>query len=78
MKNNKINTLYKRIKDVREDEDMTQAEVAEKLELYVTQYRRYENADTPVTADFIKKIAELFNVSADYILGLTNDKRKFW
>lgn len=78
MKNNKINTLYQRVRDLREDMDYTQVQVAEKLNLHRTQYIRYESAITPVTADFIVKIAKLYNVSTDYVLGLTNDKRKFW
>lgn len=78
MKNVKTNTLYQRVRDLREDMDYTQAQVAEKLHLHYTQYRRYENAITPVTADFIVKIAKLYNVSTDYVLGLTNDKRKYW
>lgn len=78
MKNNKKNTLYQRVRDLREDMDYTQVQVAEKLNLHRTQYQRYENAITPVTADFIVNIAKLYNVSTDYILGLSNDKRKFW
>lgn len=78
MKNNKVNTMYQRIADLREDMDLTQAQVAEQLHLHLTQYRRYEKAETPVTADFIKNISKLYNVSADYVLGLTNNKRKLW
>lgn len=78
MKNNKENTSYQRVRDLREDMDMTQAQIAERLKLHLTQYRRYEKADTPVTADFIVSIAKMYNVSADYVLGLTNDKRKYW
>ena len=78
MKNNKENTLYQRVRDLREDSDMTQAEIADKLKLHLTQYRRYEKADTPVTAGFIVCIAKMYNVSTDYVLGLTNDKRKYW
>ena len=78
MKNNKVNTLYQRIRDLREDKDMTQKEVAQHINLLLTQYRRYEKAETPVTADFIKNISKLYNVSADYVLGLTNNKQKFW
>ncbi len=78
MKNNKKNTVYQRVRDLREDMDYTQAKVAEKLNLHPTQYRRYENGITTVTADFIVNIAKLYDVSTDYVLGLTNDKRKFW
>lgn len=78
MKNNKTNTLFQRIRDLREDMDYTQVQVAEKLNLHRTQYQRYESAITPVTADFIVNIARLYGVSTDYVLGLTNDKRKYW
>lgn len=78
MKNNKENTVYQRVTDLREDNDYSQADVAKILNLHLTQYRRYEKAETPVTADFIRNIAKLYNVSTDYVMGLTNDKRKFW
>ena len=78
MKNNKTNTLYQRITDLREDSDKTQAEIAKALKMHVTQYRRYEKAETPVTADFIVKIAKYYNVSLDYIAGLTNHKRPLY
>ena len=78
MKNNKTNNFYRRIREVREDADQTQGEAAKKLNLYLTQYRRYENAETPVTADFIKNVAKLYDVSADYLLELTNKKTKIW
>lgn len=78
MKNNKTNTLFQRIRDLREDMDYTQVQVAKELNMHRTQYQRYENALTPVTADFICNIAKLYNVSTDYVLGLTNDKRKYW
>lgn len=73
-----MNTLYQRVRDLREDMDYTQAQVSECLNLHLTQYRRYENALTTVPADFIVNIAKLYDVSTDYVLGLTNDKRKFW
>lgn len=76
--NNNPNTIYQRIRNLREDMDYTQAQVAKKLNLHLTQYRRYENALTTVTADFIVSIAKLYDVSTDYVLGLTNDKRKYW
>ena len=76
--NNNTNTIYQRVRNLREDMDYTQAQVAEMLNLHLTQYRRYENALTTVPADFIVAISKLYNVSTDYVLGLTNDKRKYW
>lgn len=78
MKNNKVNTVYQRIADLRADKDKTQAEVARAMKMHVTQYRRYEKAETPVTADFIVKVAKYYEVSLDYVAGLTNSKKKFW
>lgn len=67
-----------RIEDLRTDKDRTQKETAELLHMHLTTYREYEQQKRRIPADFILKIAKLYNVSTDYILGLTNDKRKFW
>ncbi len=63
---------YNRIKDLREDNDLTQAEIAKQLGLHTTQYQRYERAETTIPADIIVDIAKFYKVSTDYILGLTN------
>lgn len=76
MKNYKIEKY--RVRDLREDADKTQKEVAEMLNMQVTTYGEYERQDRRVPADFIIKIAKLYNVSCDYVLGLTNDKNKKW
>ena len=62
------------MEDLRKDRDMTQAEVAEKIGMKREQYRRYETGQNEVKASFIIKICELYNVSADYLLGFTNKK----
>lgn len=67
-----------RIEDLRTDADRTQRETAEMLHMHLTTYREYEQQKRRIPADFILKIARLYNVSTDYILRLTNDKRKFW
>lgn len=67
-----------RIEDLRTDADRTQRETAKMLHMHLTTYREYEQQMRRIPADFILKIARLYNVSTDYILGLTNDKRKFW
>ena len=66
---------YKRIRDLREDADMTQKQVAEKLFLQLTQYRRYECGESELPMNIAINIAKLYNVSLDYIAGLTNEKR---
>ena len=66
---------YQRIRNLREDADMTQKEAAEKLFLHLTQYRRYECGDSEVPLNIAINIARLYGVSLDYIAGLSNDKQ---
>jgi transcriptional regulator with XRE-family HTH domain len=66
---------YARIRDLREDADMTQKQVAEKLFLQLTQYRRYECGESELPMNIAINIARIYNVSLDYIVGLTNEKR---
>jgi len=75
-KYNKIERL--RVRDLREDSDRTQKEIAQLLDMQLTTYREYEMQERRVPADFLIKIALLHNVSLDYIVGLTKDKRKYW
>ncbi len=65
-----------RLRDLREDKDLTQAEVAKIFFLQPTQYRRYENGETDLPSEWTKKFAHFYNVSADYILGLISTPKK--
>ncbi|MBR1423194.1 MAG: helix-turn-helix transcriptional regulator [Ruminococcus sp.] len=65
---------YQRIRDLREDSDLTQRQVAEKLFLHLTQYRRYECGESELPMNIAVNIAKLYGVSLDYIAGLTNKK----
>ncbi len=66
--------VYQRIRDLREDADMTQKQAAEKLFLQLTQYRRYECGDSEVPLNIAINIAKLYNVSLDYIAGISEHK----
>ena len=66
---------YRRVRDLREDADMTQKQAAEKLFLHLTQYRRYECGESEIPFHIAINIAKLYNVSLDYIAGITDDKR---
>lgn len=66
-----------RIRDLREDSDKTQKDIANALNMQLTTYREYENQERRVPADFVIKIAKLYNVSIDYICGLTNNPRSY-
>lgn len=62
-----------RLEDLRKDRDLTQAQVAKLLNLQREQYRRYETGINEAKVGFIKEVCKLYNVSADYLLGFTNE-----
>lgn len=64
--------IYQRIRDLREDKDKTQAEIAKILNTHTTQYRRWETGETEIPVHKLIELCEFYKVSADYILGLTN------
>ena len=70
--------FYQRLKDLREDKDKKQAEIADFLEISQQQYQLYESGKREIKFNQVIKLAKFYNVSTDYIAGLTNDKRKFW
>ena len=63
-----------RIRDLREDSDLTQAEVANYLHIKQNTYSQYENGQRQLPLDCLIALAKLYNTTTDYILGLT-DKR---
>lgn len=67
-----------RAEDIRTDHDMTQKQVAENLKMHLTTYREYEQQIRRIPASFIIELARFWDVSIDYLCGLTDDKRKFW
>lgn len=66
---------YKRIKDLREDNDKLQKEVAQVLNITQQQYSLYEKGIREIPVDLLIKLANYYNVSVDYILNRTNDKK---
>lgn len=69
---------YQRLQDLREDKDLKQIEIAKLLDTTQKQYSRWETGEYQIPLDKVIYLARLYNVSIDYIVGLTNDKRKFW
>ena len=63
----------RRLKDIREDKDMTQKEVAEYLKITQQQYSLYENGKRTLPVDLLIELSKLYKLSTDYILGLSND-----
>ncbi len=66
-----------RLKDIREDLDMTQTQVAEYLHIRQNTYSQYENGQRGLPTEILIKLAQLFCTSTDYILGLTDTKRPY-
>ncbi|GAA5348050.1 helix-turn-helix transcriptional regulator [Streptococcus uberis] len=64
--------MYQRIRDLREDNDFTQKFVAEKLSFSSTNYAKIERGEIVLTAEILIKLSALYNVSTDYILGLSD------
>jgi transcriptional regulator with XRE-family HTH domain len=64
-----------RLRDLRQDKDLTQAQAASIFFLQPTQYRRYENGDSDIPLEWAKKFALYYNVSIDYLAGLTDDPK---
>lgn len=67
---------YKRLKDVREDHDLTQREVAAILEMDQSNYAKYENGKNMMGIDKYIKLAKFYNVSLDFLTGLIDTPRK--
>ncbi len=61
-----------RLKDLREDHDLTQAQVAELIGTSQQHYGKYENGRIIIPFDRVMVLAEYYNVSLDYIAGYTN------
>lgn len=63
----------KRIRDLREDNDKTQLEIAQMLETSQTMYARYERGANELPIRHLLSLADYYNVSTDYILGRTDN-----
>ena len=62
--------MYPRIRDLREDRDLTQRELAETLHCSQQVYSNYELGQRDIPTDVLIKLSKFYNVSTDYILGL--------
>ena len=69
-----INVIYKRIKDLREDNDKLQKEIAELLSISQQYYSEYENGNRTIPIVHLITLAKYYNTSIDYLVGLSNEK----
>ncbi len=68
--------LYQRLRDLREDSDKTQAEIAEVLAITPQQYQLYESGKRELPMHHFVTLAKYYNVSLDYLSDLINTPRK--
>lgn len=68
---------FPRIEDLRVDHDLTQAQIAKVLDCNREVYRRYEKGDREIPVWALIRLAEYYNCSVDYLLGISNIKRPF-
>lgn len=66
---------FRRIRDMREDSDLTQADVAKLLGIAQTVYSRYERGFQTIPLEHLIKLADHYNVSIDYLIGRTQEPR---
>ena len=67
---------YSRIRDLREDADLTQKQVADSLYMHLTQYRRYETGEREIPLSVAIDLSQKYGVSVDYIAGISNSKNQ--
>ena len=66
-----------RIRDLREDRDLKQKQIADYLMCDQSLYSKYERQERPLPLEYADKLAEFFNVSVDYLLGRTGRKEPY-
>lgn len=69
--------MYKRIRDMREDRDMTQAQIAQLLNIHQTTYSDYELGNLNIPIPVIDKLADLFSTSIDYLVDRTDELKAY-
>ena len=67
--------VYKRIRDLREEADKTQKELATALNCSQQVYSNYELGQRDIPTDILIKLSRFYNVSVDYILGISNNPK---
>lgn len=69
--------MYPRIRDLREDRDLNQTQVASMLGMSQTGYSKYETGENDIPTAILIKLARFYNTSIDYLLGETSQKKRY-
>ena len=69
--------MYKRLKELREDKDLTQTQISKYLNMSQTGYSKYETGENDIPTVILVKLAIFYNTSVDYLLDLTNELKPY-
>ncbi len=69
--------MYKRIRDLREDRDKNQTEIAKMLGMSQTGYSKYETGENDIPTQILIKLARFYDTSVDYLLGETDCTQRY-
>lgn len=69
--------MYQRIRDLREDKDLSQTKLARILGMSQTGYSKYETGENDIPTGILIKLADFHQTSVDYLLGLTDEKKPY-
>lgn len=69
--------MYRRIRDLREDRDLTQTQIAKMLGMSQTGYSKYETGENDIPTSILIKLANFYDTSIDYLLGQTSQKQRY-
>ena len=68
---------YNRIRDLREDQDLTQTQIAKILGMSQTGYSKYETGENDIPTTILIKLSRFYNTSIDYLLGETDNPKRY-
>lgn len=69
--------MYNRLRDLREDADLNQTQIATYLGMSQTGYSKYETGENDIPTQVLIKLAKYYKTSIDYILGMSDDKTPY-
>ena len=69
--------MYPRLRDLREDRDLSQKELAKAIGMSQTGYSKYETGENDIPTGILIALARFYDVSVDYLLGETNEKERY-
>ena len=69
--------MYKRIRDLREDKDLSQTTIAKFLNMSQTGYSKYEVGTNDIPTKILIQLARFYNTSVDYLLGITDEIKPY-